>query len=211
MLALDLTGLRAVVVGGGPVAARRVGVLLSAGARVRVVSPRLTNALQELHRQGRIEVALRPYQPGDTGGALLVVAATGDARVDGAIAAEALTHERLVNVAGAPEAGNVQFPAQIQRGRVEIGVVTGGASPTLAKQVKSRIEEAVGPEFGTLADLLAEARGQLKAVPELTQPDRVRIFEGILQGSAYQLITEGRVAEAREIIQRALTNAIQKR
>ena len=38
---LDLTGRKAVVVGGGPVAAGKIGALVAAGARVTVIAPNI--------------------------------------------------------------------------------------------------------------------------------------------------------------------------
>ena len=86
---LKLTGRLAVVVGGGPVAERKARALLRAGARVRVVSPEMTLGLRTLWERGRIEAIQRPYAPGDTSGAMLVVAATGRREVDAAVARQA--------------------------------------------------------------------------------------------------------------------------
>ena len=49
---LDVTGRECVVVGGGEVAARKVEALLEAGARVTVVSPRLSSPLESLAARG---------------------------------------------------------------------------------------------------------------------------------------------------------------
>ena len=72
-LFVDLRDKRAVVVGGGTVAARRTGVLLRFGARVRVVAPQVKERLEGA------EYVLRPYAPGDLTGADLAVAVTGNA------------------------------------------------------------------------------------------------------------------------------------
>src|ERR1700745_795484 len=71
-------GGRGTVSGGGAVAARRVPALLEAGARVRVVSPRLGASLQDLAASGRIEWDRRGYADGDCAGAWLVCACTDD-------------------------------------------------------------------------------------------------------------------------------------
>ena len=57
MLGLSLTGRRVLVVGGGPVAARRVQALLADAARVVVVAPQLCEVLLDLHRWGLRRVA----------------------------------------------------------------------------------------------------------------------------------------------------------
>ena len=69
-LGLRLAGRRVVVVGGGPVALRRVGALLSAHALVTVVSPEVVAALQDLAERGHLEWQRRVYAEGDLAGCL---------------------------------------------------------------------------------------------------------------------------------------------
>jgi uroporphyrin-III C-methyltransferase/precorrin-2 dehydrogenase/sirohydrochlorin ferrochelatase len=71
-----------VVVGGGPVALRRVGALMAARARVTVVSPTAVAALEDMAERGQIEWHQRPYRPGDLQGAWLAMACTADAAVN---------------------------------------------------------------------------------------------------------------------------------
>ncbi len=87
-LALDLTGRRAVVVGGGRVAARRARGLVEAGARVTVIAPALVDELAALVETGQVRWQQRAYAgPGDLDGAWLVHTATGDPEVDAAVSA----------------------------------------------------------------------------------------------------------------------------
>ena len=88
-LFLDLGGRRVLVVGAGPVAARRIGPLLAAGALVEVVAPEAVPALAELAITGRLRWHVRPFRPDDVAGAWLVHTATGDPAVDGAVVAAA--------------------------------------------------------------------------------------------------------------------------
>src|SRR5579875_1094170 len=66
------------VVGGGEVAQRKVEALVEAGARVTVISPRLTPRLAQLAARGTIRHLARRYQPGDLTGFTLVYGATDD-------------------------------------------------------------------------------------------------------------------------------------
>ncbi|MBE1610439.1 uroporphyrinogen-III C-methyltransferase [Actinopolymorpha pittospori] len=88
-LVLDLDGRRAVVVGGGPVGARRTTGLLEAGAIVTVVAPALCEDLAVLVDDGRLTWLPREYAEGDLAGAWLVQAATADAEVNATVAADA--------------------------------------------------------------------------------------------------------------------------
>ncbi|MDQ5840539.1 MAG: uroporphyrinogen-III C-methyltransferase, partial [Chloroflexota bacterium] len=88
-LGLRLSGRRVVVVGGGPVALRRVGALMAAHANVAVVSPTAVAALEDLAGRGQIDWLARPYQGGDLQDAWLAMACTDDAMVNAQVLAAA--------------------------------------------------------------------------------------------------------------------------
>lgn len=79
---LRLSGRRVVIVGGGNVAQRRLPALISAGARVHVVSPHVTPAIEGLVGAGEVAWVPRRFEPTDLDGAWYVVAATDDAAVN---------------------------------------------------------------------------------------------------------------------------------
>jgi len=160
---VDMPRRLAVVVGGGQVAERKVKDLLEAGARIRLVSPALTPALQALAGSGAITFVQRAYREGDLDGAFLVVAATGEPEVNQRVWREADRRACLVNVVDDPAHCNFITPAVVRRGDVTIAVSTGGASPALARRLRERLERLVGPEYAHLARLLAELRPRLRA------------------------------------------------
>src|SRR5208283_6151894 len=85
----DVTGRPCIVIGGGEVAARKVESLIEAGARVTVVSPRLSAPLQAAVARGIVTHIARDYAPGDIKGSVLVYAATDDPKLHRELAAEA--------------------------------------------------------------------------------------------------------------------------
>jgi precorrin-2 dehydrogenase / sirohydrochlorin ferrochelatase len=208
VVALDLGGQVAVVVGGGGVAERKVATLLEAGARVRVVSPALSPVLQARWQQGAIEWLARRYEAGDQAGAFLAVACTGVQAVDAAVAAEAYRAGRLVCVSGEPGLGNVQFTAEVHRGPVTVAVSTGGASPALAARMRDEIARAVGPEYGDLAGILAEARAKLKATAGLSQGERAQALTAIVQGPVLEMLARGEVQAAQNWVANVIQAAM---
>jgi len=86
---LILEGRRVVVVGGGRVAQRRVPALIAAGARVEVVSPSLTPALEGLLGSGEITWNQARFSADVLDGAWYVIAATQNADVNEEISAAA--------------------------------------------------------------------------------------------------------------------------
>ena len=131
------------VVGGGAVATRKVGKLLQAGAGVVVVSPEVR---PELAGTG-VEIQRRPYTYGDLAGAYLAFTATGSREVNAAVAAEAKERGVPINVADRPSEGDFAVPSTLRRGALQVAVSTGGASPTLARRIRSDLEEIFDPAW----------------------------------------------------------------
>ena len=86
---LILEGRRVVVVGGGRVAQRRVPALIAAGARVEVVSPSLTPALEGLLGSGEITWRSERFTADVLDEAWYVIAATQNAEVNEEVSAAA--------------------------------------------------------------------------------------------------------------------------
>lgn len=204
MLAIDLSGRLCVVIGGGEVAGRKAQTLLDSGAQVRVISPEIGSTIPTLQNQNNLQVLPRAFQPGDTAGAWLVVAATGRLEVDSAIAAEVHARGGMVSVSGWPEQGNVHFPAEVRRGPITVGITTGGASPALARRLSRSLAEWVGPEYGRLAELLAELRIQLRTTGGLSQSERARLFTALVDGPLLDLLKHENDEQARFLIAQTL-------
>lgn len=202
-VAIDLRGLQVVVIGGGRVAARKVLTLLESGATVRLISPELHSELEALTARTGPDVLMierRCYQPGDTAGAAMVLAATGVKAVDAAVATEARDQGRLVAVAGEPIRGNLHFTAEVRRGRVRVGVSTSGASPLLAQRIRSEIAAVIGPEYGELADLLAPLRVELGA-GGADQAERAARLARLDLAKALVLLRHGKREAAQAVLQ----------
>jgi uroporphyrin-III C-methyltransferase / precorrin-2 dehydrogenase / sirohydrochlorin ferrochelatase len=125
LLGLRLGGRQVTVIGGGAVAARRVPALLEAGARVRLVSPRLGASLQDLADSGRIEWERRGYAAGDCAGAWLVCACADDRLVNAAVAEESERARIWCVRADDAVASSAWTPAAGQAGEVRVGVLSG--------------------------------------------------------------------------------------
>ncbi len=162
-VALDLTGRPCVVIGGGPVAERKVRGLLAAGAAVTVVAPRLTRRLEALAARSRIRHVARAYEPGDLDGYRLAFAATDGDAVNAAVAREGRRRGVLVNAADDPAHCDFILPAVLRRGPLVVAVATGGASPALAAVVRDRLARSIGREYARLAEAAAGVRRELRA------------------------------------------------
>lgn len=141
---LNLKGKKAVVVGGGRIAERKVLTLIKAGAEVTVISPRLTEKLLKQKETGRMRHVSRPYRPGDLKDSFLVIAATDSPDVNSRVAAEA---PGLLNVVDVPVECNFIAPSIVERGPLVFAISTGGTSPAFAKAVRKELDKSYGPVF----------------------------------------------------------------
>lgn len=138
-LLLDVAGRRVVVVGGGPVAARRVARLVADGADVLVVAPRLCEDLTELVARGAVRWTGREYVAGDLDGAWLVHTATGDAAVDDAVAADAEAARTWCVRADDAGRSTAWTPSVARVDDVTVAV-TAGRDPRRAAALRSAIQ-----------------------------------------------------------------------
>lgn len=160
-------------------AERKVFSLLTAMARVRVISPALTTHLRQLADEGRIEWQQRGYQPGDLTGALLVFAATDNSRVQKDIVQEAREANQLINVIDSPEECGFQVPAVVRQGDLTLAVSTNGKSPAMAAMIRQQLEESFGEEYGLLLEIMSRLRKEILA-GDRTEEERKKLFQKIL-------------------------------
>lgn len=156
-IVLHVRGRRAVVVGGGKVAARKVYGLLEAEADVVVIAPEAVPDIEALAAKGEIVWRKKTFAEDDLAGAFLVIAATNDRNVNEAVA-QAAAPGQLVNVVDDPKRCDFHVPAVIRRGPLTIAVSTGGASPALARRIRRELEEKYGEEYEPYLQFLQKAR-----------------------------------------------------
>ena len=138
-LFIDLHGKRAVVVGGGKIALRRVAVLKSFGAEITMIAPECKNI------PDGISYHSRPYETGDLHDAFLAVAATDDREVNRKVGCDAARDHIFVSVADSREESTFFFPAVCTGNGLVSGVVSDGTdhgkTARAAKKIRKLLEE----------------------------------------------------------------------
>lgn len=180
------------VVGGGPVAARKVKELLAAGALVTVVAPSIVPAITML----AVEVQAREYRRGELCDYRLAFAATGRPEIDRSVFEDGERCGVFVNSADDRASCSFLMPSVIRRGPVSVAVSTGGTSPALAVWLRDRISSGLVSELEELAVLVGEARNRIRS-------ERICTEGGDWQeliGHTAALVSSGRSAEARESV-----------
>lgn len=136
-LFIDLRGKKALIIGFGKVGRRRAEKLLKAGAIVTAMDRR---SLEEVNGIEFIKKELHADDIPSLKGYFLVVASTNDEKLNAAIARKAKREGILVNRVDDFRAGDVIFPAAVEREGKILSFTTLGKDPRLSK----RIEEIFG-------------------------------------------------------------------
>ena len=194
-ISLDLSNQKCLVAGGGRVAERKVLSLLEQEAEVEVVSPDLTETLQELYQQKKISWRQEAYHAAQLAGKFLVIAATNQPAVNLQIAGDCQARGLLVNVIDQKESGNFID--------LQIAVSTGGVSPALARQIKEQLAEEFGPEYKMMLEIVKEARQE--ALVTITNAEKRRAF---LQSLAQMDLTEQLKQTSREDVQKRVRKCL---
>ncbi|MGY8626569.1 siroheme synthase CysG [Chromobacterium violaceum] len=193
---LKLRHQRCLLVGGGEVALRKARLLLAAGASLQVVAPELAPELADLAERGELEHLPGRYAPALLDGMRLAVAATDDAEVNRAVAADAEARGILVNVVDDAEASRYISPAIIDRSPLMVAVASGGSVPVLARSIRARLESLIPAGYGRLARFGSSFRDAVKArFPDVDA--RRRFWETVLEGPLADAVMNGDEAAAR--------------
>jgi precorrin-2 dehydrogenase / sirohydrochlorin ferrochelatase len=192
-----------VVIGGGRIAEGKVEGLLAAEAKVTVISPDLTQNLQELVEQKQLTYLARVYQPGDLAGAFMVICATDQVDINQQIWQEANSNHQLVNVVDDTPRCNFIAPSILRKGDLTIAISTSGKAPALAVRLKERLQRQIGPEYERFLELAGELREPLsQSVPDFET--RKAIWYELVDSEILDVLAQGDEISAREIISRVV-------
>ena len=195
---LDLAGRPVLVVGGGPVAARKVSGLLRAGAHVTVVAP---DAVPDISEDPDVRWHRRAYQRGEVASYRLGVTATDDPDVNALVAADGERANVFVNSADDPANCSFTLPAVARSGDLQIAVSTNGRSPALARWLRRALEREVAAGHDQLLDLLTEVRAEAQAAFGTSE---VAGWDEALDDGLLELVRTGRIEAARASLRQHL-------
>ena len=206
---VDLQGKKALVVGGGKVAQRKIETLLECGAFVQVIARELTAELEELRSRRKIEFLGGEFSEAYLEGAFLVFAATDDALLNRRVSQAAQQRGLLVNAVDQPADCNFIVPSVLTRGDLLIAVSTSGKSPAFARKVRVELERHFGEEYGLFLSLMGNLRKEILRLG-LSQEENKRAFEELVYSDLLPAIREKNWDLASQILEKALGRPISK-
>ena len=183
---LNLENKKAVVIGGGKVAERKILSLLKAKAAITVISPDITARIAREKQKGTIKHIARRYRNGDITSAFLVIAATDSPRLNKRISDEAAC---LVNAVDMPSLCNFIVPSVLQRGLLTIAISTSGVSPALSRSIRKEIEDIYGTEFSEYLKALQGIRAEAMNVIS-DQKKRGAVLKSVASAQMIRMLRE---------------------
>ncbi len=169
---LDFRSRRVVVVGGGPVAAAKIGALVEAGADVTVVAPEV---VPEIEGRG-VTVVRRPFAESDLDGAWWVVAAAPK-DVNRRVRAAADARRVFVNAVDDPAHATAYLGGVVRRDGVTVAISTDGRAPALAGLLREAIDAWLPPRLDEWLSASDEARRRWKAERVPMEERRPQLLE----------------------------------
>ena len=209
-ISLKLTQQPCLVVGAGNCAARKIELLLRAGAQITVVACDIHSQVMAMQTTHDFAVRQKTFEPSDLDGFKLVVSATNNMATNQFVSECAKAKGIWVNVVDNPDLCDFIFPAIVDRAPLTIAISSGGASPVLARLLRAKIETVIPPAYGVLAQLAEKFRETVKQ--KISPPSNRRIFwENVLQGRVAELIFSGKTDAAERELSQAIEQSIEPR
>jgi len=198
----NVRGKLCLVVGGGEIATRKAGVLLEAGATVRVVAPEIE---PDLASQPGVEPIVARFEPQHLEGAVMVIAATNDREVNRQVSELAQSHKLPVNVVDDPELCSFIMPAILDRSPLMVAFSSGGGSPVLTRMMRGKLETVIPQNYSRLAAFAVRFRERVKEV--VSNPPKRRIFwENALDGVVAERVLAGDEEGAEALLKQMLAS-----
>ena len=145
---LHLNGKTVVILGAGNEALKRIKLLENEDCRIIVLGQKPHSAIEKLAKQKKIILKkikltstnfIKNYKP------FLIIASTSDSLLNQKIIHAAKKIKILAYASDSPELSDISYLSRIDiKGTIKVGISTSGASPIMAKKIKSKAEKLLG-------------------------------------------------------------------
>lgn len=178
---LNVRGRRALIVGGGIMAARKADLLARAKCDITVVAPTLNDDLARMVKEHQLKHKTGELSADDIDGCVVAFGSSEDDAVIQRLCELAKAAGVPVNISDSPDHCDFIMPALVDRSPLLIAIGSGGTSPLLTRILKARFETTIPAAYGRLAEFAGSYRQRVKdALPDMTR--RLRFWETMIAG-----------------------------
>lgn len=161
---IKLEQLCLLLVGAGSVGLEKLTAVLSnaPATRVTVVALDVSAAFEQYaSRFPNVQIQVKPYEPSDLDSCDIAIIATADQVLDEQIRQDARLRSKLLNVADKPSLCDFYLGSIVKKGSIKIAISTNGKSPTIAKRLKTVLQDGLPDELEMSLDNLQKFRKTL--------------------------------------------------
>ena len=203
---LNVKGRRALVVGGGTMAARKADLLVRAGCNLTIVAPTLNDDMAHLVQENEIKHKTDALSEDDLAGCVVAFGASEDDETNQQLRDLAGVAGVPVNVSDDPDRCDFIMPSLVDRSPLLIAIGSGGTSPLLTRMLKARFETDIPAAYGRLAEFAGEYRDRVKeSIPDMTR--RRRFWETMIAGPIAEHLFSAHEDLATELMDKLLEEA----
>lgn len=193
----DSSSLRCLVIGGGSVAFRKLQILARFEVECIVVSPIVSDEVQDLCSDHAYSVIEREFEENDLTQCNLVVIATEKPETNLRISEACHAQDIPVNVVDNLEQSSFIFPAIVDRNPVTVAISSSGSSPSMARRLRTTIESVLPNSIGDVAVFMAKKRDQLLGKP--LAGSKKDFWDEVLDSAIPDFIARGQDQQAEEL------------
>lgn len=204
---LQLDQLPCLIVGGGSVAERKLDLLIKAKADITIISLEFSDYILDLAKTHNIRCIKKEYSNKilEENKYNFVISATNDVSLNERVAKDCKKYNIIVNVVDQPEICDFIFPSILERGDITVAVSTGGASPVLARVLRTKLETMVPGSYGKLAEIVSANRIKVREKMKKFSSNKI-FWEKMLNGKFLELVLSGKTDEAKSFLDEQIDN-----
>lgn len=190
---IDIENKKGLIVGGGRIAVHKAEKMKPFGAKITIIAP---DIMEKIKQDTAFFCEERAFVPEDIEGCVFVIAATDDKELNHRISVLCQKKGILVNVVDDKEYCGFLFPSLVKEGKLTAGISTGGASPQIAAELRSRMARELPNQMEKILDYLESIREPAK---KMIADDKARAR--FLKETAQICMDEKRIFDADETLQ----------
>lgn len=178
---IDIEDANGLIIGGGKHAFGKIEKLLPYGPKLHVIATEISEAVKEIVEKNEIQIEVRNFQLSDLEPRPdFVIIACDDMQERKNITKLCRERHILVNSVDDVENCDFIFPSLIQRGKLSIGVMTGGASPVIGMDMKKKIMDLIPDNIEEILECMEVIRPEMKEkYPD--EKERAMVFRAIYE------------------------------
>lgn len=204
-LFFNLKDQHCLIIGGGEIAARKIRLLVQAGAKITVISKAFCPDIMAMQSSFGLILQQQEFTASDFSHFRLIISATENKILNQWVAETAQEQGIPINVVDNPALSSFIFPAIVDRSPLIVAVSSGGVAPVLSRLIRAKIEAVIPPAYGKLADLAQTFREKVKN--RFTSVQQRRIFwENVFQSNIAEQVFTGHIEKAEAMLAEKLSN-----